>query len=205
MPRRIAIGFAFAVVLAGVLPMRAQPTEPATFEKVEGGQFKLDKSHARIVFSTSHLGFSTYYGFFGEMSGTLEYDPKAPAKSAVEVAINLDRLVTNDPELDENLKSADYFDVAKFPVATFKSTESKVLDAAKGKVTGDLTLHGVTKPVTLDVALHGAGANPATGDYVLGFDATGTISRSDFGIKTLVPFVGDEVKLMISCEFDRIK
>src|SRR5262245_11849056 len=126
MPKGVAVGCALAVVLVGMLPIGAQPKEPATFENVEGGQFKLDKSHARIVFSTSHLGFSTYYGFFGELSGTLEYDPKAPTKSAVEITINLDRLVTNDPELDENLKSADYFEVAKFPVAVFKSTKSEV-------------------------------------------------------------------------------
>ncbi len=151
------------------------------------------------------MGFSTYYGFFGDLDAKLDYDPKSPAKSTLEATINLNGLVTNDAKLDENLKSADYFDVAKFPVATFKSTKISMTAAAKGQITGDLTLHGVTKPVRLDVTLHGAGTNPVTQDYILGFDATGTLSRSDFGIKTLVPFVGDQVKLIISCEFDRIK
>ena len=183
----------------------AEPNATADFKNVEGGNFKLDKSHARIIFSTTHLGFSTYYGFFSDFDAKLDYDPKSPTKSALEVTINLDGLVTNDPKLNENLKSADYFDVAKFPVATFKSTKINMTGAAKGQITGDLTLHGVTKPVVLDVILNRGGTNPVTQDYILGFDATGALSRSDFGIKTLVPFVGDKVNLIISCEFDRTK
>ena len=205
MTRNGAIAFGFLIALAGTAVAMAQGNETADFKKVEGGRYKLDKSHARIVFSTSHLGFSTYYGFFGDLDARLDYDPKAPNKSALEVTINLNGLVTNDPKLDENLKSADYFDVAKFPVATFKSNKAEATSATKGTITGDLTLHGVTKPVTLDVTLHGAGTNPVTQDHVVGFDATGSLSRSEFGIKTLVPFVGDEVKLTISCEFDRVK
>jgi polyisoprenoid-binding protein YceI len=200
-----AICFAWALAIVGASVTMAQPNETAGFKNVEGGHFKLDKSHARIVFSTTHLGFSTYYGFFGDLDGKLDYDPASPAASTLEVWVNLNGLVTNDSKLDENLKSSDYFDVAKFPVATFKSTKIALTGASKGKITGDLTLHGVTKPVVLDVTLNRGGINPVTQDYILGFDAMGTLSRSDFGIKTLVPFVGDQVKLIISCEFDRIK
>ena len=183
----------------------AQPSETVDFKTVEGGHFKLDKRHARIVFSTTHLGFSTYYGFFGDIDGKLDYDPASPTASTLETSVNLNVLVTNDSELDENLKSPDYFDVPKFPVATFKSTKIEITGAATGKITGDLTLHGVTKPVVLDVTLNRGGTNPVTQSYILGFDATGTLSRSEFGIKTLVPFVGDQVKLVLSCEFNRVK
>jgi polyisoprenoid-binding protein YceI len=193
----------FAV--AGSSLATAEPNETVDFKSVEGGHFKLDKSHARIVFSTTHLGFSTYYGFFGDFDAKLDYDPKSPTASALEVSVNLDGLVTNDAELDKNLKSPDYFDVAKFPVATFKSTKLEMTGATKGKMTGDLTLHGVTKPVVLDVTLNRGGVHPITQDYILGFDAAGTLSRSEFGMRTLVPFVGDQVKLMISCEFNRTK
>lgn len=202
---RMAACLLCVMFAAGSSLAMAQGSEPADFKKVEGGHFKLDKRHARIVFSTTHLGFSTYYGFFGDLDGKLDYDPKSPAASALEVSVNLNGVVTNDSELDVNLKSADYFDVAKFPVATFKSTKIEMTGAAKGKITGDLTLHGVTKPVVLDVTLNRGGLHPMTQDYILGFDAMGTLSRSDFGIKTLVPLVGDQVKLAISCEFDRIK
>lgn len=202
---RMASCLAFLLVVAGASVVRAQPNDTVDFKNVEGGHFKLDKRHARIVFSTTHLGFSTYYGFFGDLDGKLDYDPASPAASALEIAVNLNGLVTNDSELDENLKAPDYFDVAKFPVATFRSTKIEVTGAADGKITGDLTLHGVTKPVVLDVTLNRGGKHPVTQEYVLGFNATGKLSRSDFGIRTLVPLVGDQVELTISCEFNRAK
>lgn len=205
MSRTLAVGLACVAFLALSPPALPQIVQSNELRKVEGGAFKLDKSHARIVFSTSHLGFSTYYGFFGDLDAKLDFDPKAPARSTLEVIVNVAGLVTNDPKLDEALKSPEYFDTGKFPVATFKSTKIDLSGASRGKITGDLTLHGVTKPVTLQATLNGGGTNPVSQDYVLGFDATATISRSQFGIKTLVPFVGDEVKLVISCEFDRVK
>lgn len=202
---RMTVCLACVMVLAGSSLAAAPPSETADLKTVEGGHFKLDKRHARIVFSTTHLGFSTYYGFFGDIDGTLDYDPAQPTASTLEVSVNLNDLVTNDSELDDNLKSSDYFDVPKFPVATFKSTKIEVTGAATGRITGDLTLHGVTKPVVLDATLNRGGTNPVTQSYILGFDATGTLSRSDFGMKTLVPFVGDQVKLTLSCEFNRVK
>lgn len=205
MTRMAAICLASLIAFVGASAAMAQSDEPADFKKVEGGHFTLDKSHARIVFSTTHLGFSTYYGFFGDLDAKLDYEPKAPTASKLEVSVKIDGLVTNDAKLDENLKSPDYFDVAKFPVATFKSTKTEVTGAAKGRITGNLTLLGVTKPVVLDATLNRGGFNPVTQDYILGFDATASVLRSEFGMKTLVPFVGDEVKLLISCEFNRIK
>lgn len=205
MPRLIAILIALSAPVALATPAAPQLAQKSTLKAVEGGSFRLDKSHARIVFSTSHLGFSTYYGFFGDLDAQLDYDPKAPEKSRLEVTVNVAGLVTNDANLDENLKSADYFDTEKFPIAAFKSTKVEVAGPARGKITGELTLHGVTRNVALDAKLNGGGTNPVSQDYVLGFDASGSVSRSDFGIKTLVPFVGDQVKLVISCEFDRIK
>jgi polyisoprenoid-binding protein YceI len=202
---RMIICLACVMAVATSNLAMAQPSETVDFKTVEGGHFKLDKRHARIVFSTTHLGFSTYYGFFGDIDGKLDYDPASPTASTLETSVNLNVLVTNDSELDENLKSPDYFDVPKFPVATFKSTKIEITGAATGKITGDLTLHGVTKPVVLDVTLNRGGTNPVTQSYILGFDATGTLSRSEFGIKTLVPFVGDQVKLVLSCEFNRVK
>jgi polyisoprenoid-binding protein YceI len=112
-------------------------------------------------------------------------------------------MVTTDPKLDEKLKSETFFDTAKFPKATFKSTAIEVNGEGRAKLAGDLTLHGVTKAVTLDVTFNGAGTPPMTQLYVVGFDAVGTLKRSDFGIKNFVPLVGDEVTLRISCEFDR--
>jgi polyisoprenoid-binding protein YceI len=196
-PRTVAIAIATAVTLT------TPPTQAADLAKAEPGHYVLDKSHAKVVFSINHLGFSTYYGFFPDLSGTLDLDPAAPEKSALNVAINVAGMVTTDPKLDQKLKSDTFFDTAKFPKATFKSTAIEVTGEGRGKLTGDLTLHGVTKPVTLDVTFNGAGTPPMTQIYVVGFDAVATLKRSDFGIKNFVPLVGDEVTLRISCEFDR--
>ncbi len=195
--RTVAFVFAAAVAFA------ASPGGAADLAQAEGGHYALDKSHAKIVFSINHLGFSTYYGFFPDLEGSLDLEPSAPAKSALLVTINVAGLVTTDPKLDEKLKSDTFFDVAKFPTATFKSTAIEVTGEGTGKLTGDLTLHGVTNPLTLDVTFNGAGTPPLTELYVVGFNAVGTLKRSDFGIKSFVPLVGDEVKLQISCEFDR--
>lgn len=185
------------------LALTTQPGVAADLSKAKAGHYALDKSHAKVVFSINHLGFSTYYGFFTALAGSLDLDPAAPAKSALSVTINFAGMVTTDPELDQKLKSDSFFDVAKFPTATFKSTSIELTGEGTGKLVGDLTLHGVTKPVTLDVTFNGAGTPPMTQLYVVGFDAVGTLKRSDFGISNFIPLVGDEVELRISCEFDR--
>ncbi len=198
--RTVAFTFAAAAVFAAQAPPQLYAADLA---QAEGGHYALDKSHAKVVFSINHLGFSTYYGFFPDLGGSLDLDPAAPAKSALSVTINVAGMVTTDRKLDEKLKSDAFFDVAKFPKATFKSTAIEVTGEGRGKLTGDLTLHGVTKPVTLDVTFNGAGTPPMTQLYVVGFNAVGTLKRSDFGIKNFVPLIGDEVTLQISCEFDR--
>ena len=194
---------AFVSAVAAVWAASAQPSPAGDLKKAEGGHYTIDKSHAKIVFSINHLGFSTYYGNLNDFAGSLDLDPAVPAKSALSVTINVAGIVTTNRALDKKLKSDAFFDVAKFPEATFKSTAIEVTGEGTGKLTGDLSLHGVTKPVTLDVTFNGSGTPPMTKIYVAGFDAVGTLKRSDFGIKNFVPLVGDDVKLLISCEFHR--
>ena len=203
MIRTLAVS-AFALALGLAAPALAAPAAGPDLATVEGGSFVIDQSHAKIVFSLSHFGFSTYYGFFTGFDARLGYDPKAPARSDLEVTVDVGSVVTTNPKLDEHLKSADFFDVAKFPTATFKTTKVTVTGPATGTVAGDLTLHGVTRPVALNASLHGGGVSPMTKKYVLGFDAAAVIKRSEFGITTYVPMVGDEVTLTISGEFDRV-
>jgi polyisoprenoid-binding protein YceI len=196
---------AFAIAIAALALLLGPPATAfaGDLAKAEGGRFVLDKRHAKLVFAVDHLGFSTYYGFFTGLAGTLDFDPAAPTKSVLAVTIDIAEIVTTDRELDDKLRSEMFFDVAKFPTATFKSTAIEMTGEGTGRLTGDLTLHGVTRPVTLDVTFNGAGTPPLTQDYVIGFDAVGTLKRSEFGIKNFVPLVGDEVRLLISCEFDR--
>ncbi len=194
--------FAAAVVfaLAAATPASAASTDLAT---VEGGHFAVDKNHAKVIFSFNHLGFSTSYGLFSDFDAKLDFDPKAPAKSALNVTVNLDHIDTFVPKLDAHMKSAEMFDVAKFPTATFKSTAIEVTGPTTGKVTGELTLHGVTKAVTLDTTFNGGGVNPMSKNYEIGFNATAKLKRTDFGVSYAAPMVGDEVTLTISGEFIR--
>ncbi|HWX27112.1 MAG TPA: YceI family protein [Steroidobacteraceae bacterium] len=160
--------------------------------------YTLEPDYTQGVFRWNHLGFSSPAAQFAQGTGTLEFDPSDPSKWSVQVTIPLASLNTGVPALDDDFRSTDFFDTAKFPTATFKST--KVVKRAAADhldVTGDLSLHGVTKPVTLDVTVVKIGINPRTNVPTVGFDATTTLKRSDFGLGKYVPQVGDEVEMHI--------
>ena len=178
----------------------AQPVSPAA---VQSGTYAIEPSHTRILFAVDHMGTSTWYGDFTHASGTLKLDAKAPAASSVEVSAPMASVSTTNTVLDGELKSADWFDAAKFPTMTFKSTKVTVTGPGRATIAGELTLHGVTKPVVLEARFKGAGPNPMTKAYTVGFDATGKIKRSEFGVTKYVPLVGDEVDLILSAPFVR--
>lgn len=163
--------------------------------------YTLDPSHTQVQFVWNHFGFSNQTGLFGKVEGTLEFDAADPTKSSVTATIAIDSVNSNVKKLDGELVGADYFDAAKYPTATFKSTHVE-----KGalpdhlKVTGDLSLHGATKSVTLDVAVVKVGESPARKAPAAGFSATTTVKRSDFGITKYVPAVADDVKINIVSE-----
>jgi polyisoprenoid-binding protein YceI len=162
--------------------------------------YKLDPTHTMVLFSWNHFGFSNPTANLGISEGTLVYDEANPTKSSVEVTMPLANLDTHVSALDEHLKKPDFFDADKYPVVTFKSTQVEALGGNKFKVTGDLTVHGVTKPVVLDATLNKAGMQPMLKVPAVGFDATGTIKRSDFGVGAYVPNVSDEVQIRITTE-----
>ncbi|WP_431635542.1 YceI family protein [Dyella sp. KULCS107] len=162
--------------------------------------YKLDPSHTMVLFSWNHFGFSNPTANLGIGEGTVVYDEAKPANSSVQVTLPLANLDTHVSALDEHLKKPDFFDAAKYPVVTFKSTRVEPLGGNKFKVTGDLTVHGVTKPVVLDATLNKAGMQPMLKVPAIGFDATATIRRSDFGMGAYVPNVSDEVQIRITTE-----
>lgn len=181
------------IVLASALALATAPAFAATYT--------LDPGHTQVVFSWNHFGYSNPVAQFGKVEGTLEFDQANPVKSSVNVTIPLASVNSNVPKLDEHLQRADFFDSAKFPDATFKSTKVEQGSAKdKLKVIGDLTLHGVTKPVTLDVTINKVGEHPMRKAAAAGFDATTTIKRSDFGINKYVPMVSDDIKIRITSE-----
>ena len=162
--------------------------------------YKLDSGHTMVLFSWNHFGFSNPTANLGLGDGTLVFDEKNPAKSSVEVTLPLANLDTHVSKLDEHLKKPDFFDADKFSTITFKSTKVQSEGAGKYKVTGDLTVHGVTKPVVLDAKLNKSGEHPMLKVAAIGFDATTTIKRSDFGVGAYVPNVSDEIKIRITTE-----
>lgn len=162
--------------------------------------YKLDPMHSFIVWRINHLGFSVQYGKFTNVEGTLTIDEAKPQNSKVEVTIPIDKVVTGIPKLDEHLKSADFFNVEKFPTASFISNKVIVTGKNKGKVFGTLTMHGISKPVVLDVTLLKKGMHPLVNKQSLGFQASAKLKRSDFDMKTHLPSLGDEIEIDIGTE-----
>lgn len=163
------------------------------------GDYKIDPAHTMVLASWNHFGYSNPTANFAGTTGVIRYDEKAPEKSSVEVTIPVDQIQTFVPELNEHLRGADFFDAQKYPTATFKSTKVTMKDGHL-KVIGNLTLHGVTRPVTLKAKLNKVGMQEMMKVPAIGFDATTTISRSAFGITKYVPMVSDEVELRITTE-----
>jgi polyisoprenoid-binding protein YceI len=166
----------------------------------------IDAAHSNVEFSVRHLMVSTVKGNFQKVSGVLELDEKNITKSSVEVSIEAASVDTREPKRDGHLKSPDFFDVAKYPSITFKSTKVEKAGANKLKVTGDLTIRGVTKPVVLQVEGPSAALKDPFGRTVRGVTATGKINRKDWGITwnkaldTGGMMVSDEVKLELNAE-----
>ena len=196
----LASGLLALLVATPVLAQTPPTRDPA---QIQTGTYAVDPGHTQVGWRVSHMGFSNYAGGFSDVSGTLELQPKNPAAAKLSVKIPVASVATTSAKLTDELKGDQWLDAAKFPDMTFVST--KVVPAGKdhAKVTGDLTLHGVTKPVTLDVTLIGAGVNPLSKKYTVGFEATGTLKRSEFGVKTYVPLIGDELHLTIAGAFEK--
>ncbi len=173
--------------------------EPST---VTGGDYKVEPGHTQVGFSLLHMGFSYYSGVFSDVSGTLTLVSGHPAASKLDVQIPIGSVATTSAKLDGELKGAEWFDAARYPTATFTSTSVTPTAKNTAQITGTLTLHGVSKPETLSAHFVGAGTNPLSKKYTVGFEATGTIRRSDFGVKTYVPLIGDEVRLTIAGAFE---
>jgi len=168
--------------------------------------YTLEPRHSMGTIRWAHLDFSNPTAQFNEIEGTLEFDPAAPAKSSVMVTIPLSHLTSGVADLNEDLRSPTFFDLDKYPVATFTSTRVETTAMPDHlKVTGNFNLRGVTKPVTLDVTINKVGTNPRLHLPAVGFEATTTLKRSDFGMGKYVPQVSDEVTIHITSQADEAK
>ncbi|GAB3729817.1 hypothetical protein GCM10028862_08570 [Luteimonas pelagia] len=162
--------------------------------------FELDPAHTNVVASWTHLGFSNPVMHFGEADGTLVYDADDVAASSVTVTLPVAAIDGHFDAFNEHLRSAELFDAAKYPEITFRSTGVRPTGEDRLAITGDLTIKGITREVVLDATLNGRGEHPMAKREAIGFDATTTVKRSDFGLGYAVPAVSDEVTLRITTE-----
>lgn len=172
----------------------------ATFSMAKPVAYTIDPGHTATVFSWSHFGFSTPSANFSDIQGTITVDNEKPAKSSVNVTIPVSSINTNVKALDEHIQKAEFFDVEKYPNITFKSTKVQALGKNKYKITGNLTIKGVTKPVVLDAVLNKQAVHPMTKLQTIGFNATTSFNRSAFNVGAYVPNVGDKITVNITTE-----
>jgi polyisoprenoid-binding protein YceI len=180
------------------------PVFAADGAKVPGAEkYDIDASHSGVVFGWNHFGFSNPTARFDKIEGSVLLDKADLTKSSISVTLPVEALDTGVAKLDEELKGVDFFDASKYPTITFKSTKVEKTGENSLKITGDLTVHGVTKPVTLDAKVNKIGIFEIPGvikAQAAGFDATTVIKRSDFGVTKYVPAVSDEIPVRITLD-----
>lgn len=162
--------------------------------------YKIDPTHTATVFSWNHFGFSTPSANFTDIQGVIKVDNAKPSNSSVDVIIPISSVNTNVPALDKEFQEEAWFNAAKYPNITFKSTKVETKDKKHFKITGDLTVKGVTKPVVLDAVLNKQGEHPMAKVPAIGFNATTSFDRSAFGFGNYVPNVGDKITVNITTE-----
>lgn len=181
------------------------PSVEKQIENLESGEYQLDASHTTVLFKVSHMGLSTYVGRFNRFDASLDFDPLNIAQTRLDAYVETASVDVNNTDLEETLRGGSWFDAESFPRATLKtlSVEPSDNDDAQFLFNAELTLLGVTKPIKLNATFNGGADNILTGYYTLGFTAKGTIKRSDFGMDSYIPMVGDEITIEVFAEFQK--
>jgi polyisoprenoid-binding protein YceI len=179
------------------------PDQTNEITELRSGAYALDSDHAALLFKLNHLGFSTFLGRFTDFDATLDFDPENIENSSLEVVVNMASINVNLPEFEEELRGGSWLDTETYPQAVYRTTSFVEFTGENSFVfAGDLTFHGVTAPVNLEVSFHGGGRNFLTRSYTVGFSASARFLRSDFGVDRFTSFgVGDEIELEIHVEF----
>lgn len=178
-----------------------RPNYQTEIAKLRSGDFSLDPKHSFLLFKVEHLGLSTYVGRFNTLQASMDFDVDDLAATRLDGIVDMDSIDTGDKELDDLLREPDWFDSAQFPQGLFTTTGIEIQDNNMLIFNGDLTLRGVTRPVKMFGRFNGGADNLFTGRYTIGFSATGSISRSEFGIDKFAALVGDEIRLEVFAEF----
>ncbi|EIZ79534.1 hypothetical protein WSK_1868 [Novosphingobium sp. Rr 2-17] len=199
--KRIFVSTLAVVSIASAVPLLAQSnTSPAA---VPAGSYALDPSHTLVRFTVDHFGISEYFGTLPGATGTLSLDPKNLASAKLDVSVPVATVSTTNKVLDGELVGPEWFDAAKYPTMRFVSTKVTRTGPGTANIAGNLTLHGVTKPVTLKATFKAAATNPMKKVYSIGFNAVGTIKRTEFGVSKYAPMVSDETQIAITAAFEK--
>jgi polyisoprenoid-binding protein YceI len=193
-------GGVLAAIGSALLPANNQQFDLAA---IPSGSYSLDPTHAALFWEVSHLGFSNYIGRFNRLTGNLTHNPKAPAEGTATISVEAASIDTNNATLDGLLRGPAGFEADRFSEIRFRSTALTIAGGRNGRLAGDLTMKGITKTVVLDVVFNGGAVNSLTGRYTLGFHATGTVNRADWGLTAWAPAVGEQVTLHVRAEFVR--
>jgi len=170
-----------------------------TTNRLDAETFTIDPVHSAVLYRAGHMNVSHSWGRFSDISGTLALDDPSAENNSIDITVKATSIDSGDPKRDEHLRSPDFLSVKQFPTITFKSTQIKAIDPKILEVTGNLTIHGVSKPVTLKVERVGAGKSPMGGSEI-GLETTFKINRSDFDMKNMLNMIPDEVMLIVSLE-----
>jgi len=200
--RSILVAAAALTLITAPAAMAAPGVSSKAVVDLPAGTYGVDASHASLVTKIGHMGFSNYALRFTKIDARFTFDPANPTAAKVSATIDPASIDTGSASFNEELKGAMWLNTAKFPTISFASTGLVMTGANTGKMTGDLTFRGVTKPVTLDVTWNGVGSGMMT-ETRTGFSATGAIKRTDFGFGTYVPVISDKVDLQIEIEFTK--
>ena len=193
---RTLLLLAAALIPGTTIAQTAAPAVPA-------GTYKVESHHTQAIFAINHMGFNEFYGTIPNATGMLVFDPANAAADKLDVTLPVAEISTTNSVLDGELKDPSWLDAAKYPQIHFTATKVTQTGARTARIDGNLTLHGVTRPIALDATFGGAGTNVMSKAFTIGFSATGTIKRSDFGVTKYVPLIGDEVKLTITAAFEK--
>ena len=193
------------LALATFAALSASAAAQATLgpDEIQAGTYSIDTNETLVRYGTIHMGFNEFWGTFPGATGTMTIDPKSLANTKLDVSVPIATVETTNRILNGYLFSADFLDAGKYPRMHFVSTNVTRTGATTAKVSGDLTLHGVTKQIVLDVTFIGAGPNAFTKVPTIGFKAESVINRSDFGVGRDVPLVSDATTITISAAFER--
>ena len=194
-----ALAAAFAL-MGATIAQGAPSDDPAS---VQPGAYNVEPTHTRVLFSVTHFGFTRYYGDFTGVTGKLSIDPKNIGAAHVEVTIPTASISTTNAKLDGELKGTNWLSASAYPTMTFVSRRVTRTGPKTARIDGDLTLHGVTRPVSLDATFNAAGPYPMGGRFTVGFDAVGHLKRSDFGVTSFVGPISDNVDIIVSAAFQK--